>query len=94
MIARTEAYFYYYDATQPILIYLGDSCCYNILNVLANELAKALHAKGNAIRFYDVAAEDVQGLSRLLGERYKASIGFQAWIFSVQRKMGKAIFRI
>ena len=94
MIARTEAYFYYYDATQPILIYLGDSCCYNILNVLANELAKALHAKGNAIRFYDVAAEDVQGLSRLLGERYKASIGFQAWIFRYSEKMGKAIFRI
>ena len=93
MIARTEAYFYYYDATQPILIYLGDSCCYNILNVLANELAKALHAKGNAIRFYDVAAEDVQGLSRLLGERYKASIGFQAWIFSVQRKNGESYFQ-
>ena len=68
MITRTEAYFYYYDATQPILIYLGDSCCYNILNILANELAKALYAKGNAIRFYDVAAEDVQGLPRLLGE--------------------------
>lgn len=93
MIARTEAYFYYYDATQPILIYLGDSCCYNILNVLANELAKALHAKGNAIRFYDVAAEDVQGLSRLLGERYKASIGFQAWIFSIQRKDGESYFQ-
>ena len=93
MITQTEAYFYYYDATQPILIYLGDSCCYNILNILANELAKALYAKGNAIRFYDVAAEDVQGLPRLLGERYKASIGFQAWIFSVQRKDGESYFQ-
>lgn len=89
MIAHKERYFYYYDATQPILIYRGASCCYNILNVFAERLAEALKELGNRIEFYDTKTEDVGGLTRLLGKRYKASVGFQAWILSAQLKGSK-----
>lgn len=89
MMAHKERYFYYYDATQPILIYRGASCCYNILNVFAERLAEALKEQGNRIEFYDTETEDVQGLARLLGRHYKASVGFQAWILSAQLKGGK-----
>ena len=89
MIAHREQYFYYFDATQPILVYRGASCCYNILNIFAEKLAEALEKLGNRIEFYDTEAEDVQGLARLLGKRYKASVGFQAWILSAQLKGSK-----
>lgn len=93
MITHAEQYYYYYDATQPILVYRGDACCYNILNIFAGRLAEALQKQGNCIEFYDTALEDVQGLPRLLGKRYKASVGFQAWILSVQRKDEKKYFQ-
>lgn len=86
MLTHSERYYDYYDATQPILIFRGDSCCYDILNIFAGELAKALIQQGNCVEFYDAVTEDVKGLTRLLGKRFKASIGFQAWIFSAQRK--------
>lgn len=85
MIAHTGKYYRYYDATQPILIYLGLTECYNILNVFAENLAAELQKQGNRVEFYDTNTEDVQGLTRLLGKRYKASIGFQTWIMSVRR---------
>lgn len=90
MIGHTERYFYYYDATQPILVFRGTACCYNILNVFAENLAEALKKQGNCIEFYDTEAEDVQGLARLLGKRYKALVGFQAWILSAQLKDGSS----
>lgn len=90
MMAHKEQYLYYYDATQPILICRGSSCCYNILNIFAEKLAEALIARGNRIEFYDTEKEDVQGLARLIGKHYKAMIGFQAWILSAQLKNSKS----
>lgn len=90
MIGHKDQYLYYYDATQPILICRGSSCCYNILNIFAEKLAEALIALGNRIEFYDAEKEDVQGLARLIGKRYKAMIGFQAWILSAQLKNSKS----
>lgn len=93
MIMHTKRYYDYYDATQPILIYRGDECCYNMLNVFADELAKALEKKGNKVVFYDVGAEDIKGMVNLLGKRFQASIGFQSWILSIQRKENEAYFQ-
>lgn len=86
MIAHTESYYHYYDATQPILIYLGPTYCYNILNVFAKELAEALKKQGQRIVFYETEKEDVNGIAALAGKRYKASIGFQTWLMSVKRR--------
>lgn len=86
MIAHRGRYFYYYDATQPILIFCGAPCCYNVLNVFAEKIAEALKNLGNCVAFYDAETEDVQGLTGLIGKRYKALVGFQAWILSAQRK--------
>ena len=89
MMAHKEQYFYYYDATQPVLICKGTSCCYNLLNIFAENLAEALKEQGYCIEFYDTETEDVQGLAHLIGKRYKALIGFQAWILSAQRRDDK-----
>lgn len=86
MIGHKECYYLYYEATQPILIFRGSTCCYNVLNVFADKIAEALKNRGNCIEFYDAETEDVQGLAGLLGKHYKALIGFQAWILSAKRK--------
>lgn len=93
MISHTEKYYQYYDATQPILIYLGPTYCYNILNVFVQELAKALKRQGQRVEFYDTEKEDVAGLVMLAGKRYKASIGFQTWMMSVKRKDKNEFFQ-
>lgn len=93
MITHTGKYYRYYDATQPILIYLGLTECYNILNVFAEKLAAEFRKQGNRVEFYDTNTEDVQGLTRLLGKRYKASIGFQTWIMSVRRADNTTFFQ-
>lgn len=93
MISHTEKYYQYYDATQPILIYLGPTYCYNILNVFVQELARALKKQGQRVEFYDTEKEDVGGLAMLAGKRYKASIGFQTWLMSVKRKDKNEFFQ-
>jgi glycosyltransferase involved in cell wall biosynthesis len=92
MVAHSGQYDDYYEATQPILIYLGPTYCYNILNVFARELAGALERQGERIEFYDTEKEDINGIAALAGKHYKASIGFQTWMMSVKRKDKDAFF--
>jgi len=86
MVSHSAEYQQLYRATQPILIYLGVTYCYNILNVFAKELGKALEAAGERVEYYDTEKDDVRELSKLISNQYKASIGFQTWIMSA--KMG------
>lgn len=88
MLIHTVRYDKLYEATQPILIYLGPTYCYNILNVFAGELGNALERQGERVEYYDTSKEDVNGLAKLAGKRYKASIGFQTWLMSVGRADG------
>ncbi|MGN0350669.1 MAG: glycosyltransferase [Roseburia sp.] len=88
MLQHGRQYQYLYEETQPIMIFLGPTYCYNILNVFAEQLGKALEEQGQCIEYYDVEKEDVNGLARLVNQSYKALIGFQTWIMSVERKEG------
>lgn len=88
MVSHTGRYQKLYEATQPILIYLGPTYCYNILNVFARELGTALERKGERVEYYDTQKEDVNGLVNLAGKHYKASLGFQTWLMSVCRADG------
>lgn len=88
MLSHAKRYEKIYEATQPILIYLGPTYCYNILNVFARELGNALERQGERVEYYDTSKEDVNGLVKLAGKRYKASIGFQTWLMSVGRADG------
>lgn len=86
MLSHTGAYYRIYDNTQPILIYLGPTYCYNILNVFAYSLGEALEKLGCPVEYYHTQEEDIAGLIPLCKKRYKASVGFQTWIMSVKRK--------
>lgn len=89
MLSHGAVYQRIYRGTQPILIYLGVTYCYNILNVFAKEFARALEGLGERIVYYDTEKDDVSRLSELVNGQYKASIGFQTWIMSVRWGEGK-----
>lgn len=86
MISHGKEYRYLYQGTQPIVLFLGPTYCYNILNVFARELGKALEQQGQCVLYYDVEKEDINGIPELMQQPYKALVGFQTWLMSVQRK--------
>lgn len=84
MVRKGESYQRIYRGTQPILIYLGVTYCYNILNVFAREMAKALEELGEQVVFYDTEKDDTGKMAELVNCQYKASVGFQTWAMSVR----------
>lgn len=86
MLGRKEAYWYLADATAPILIYYGVTYCYNILNVMLEQFGTALERAGERVVYYDEQREEVVGLSRYIGQRWKAVVGAQTYLMSVYMK--------
>ncbi len=93
MISHSAEYHRIYRATQPVLIYTGPSYCYNILNSFVHELGRALEKLGYVAEYYDTEREDVGGAGRLLGQQYRASVGFQTWMMSVKLDGGKRMLQ-
>ena len=83
MISHAPEYYEIDDDTRPILIYRGDSTCYNILNLFADELAKALRSCRQRVEIFDIEKEGHPALTRLINRRFKAIIGVQTHVFSV-----------
>ncbi len=83
MISHAPEYYEIDDDTRPILIYRGESTCYNQLNSFADELAKALLACRQSVEIFDVKREGHQSLPRYIGQHFKAIIGIQTYLFSV-----------
>lgn len=83
MISHAPEYYEIDDNTRPILIYRGDSTCYNQLNTFADELAKALISYHQCIEIFDVKKEGHQSLTRYIGQHFKAIIGIQTYVFSI-----------
>lgn len=83
MISHAPEYYEIDDDTCPILIYRGDSTCYNILNLFADELAKALRSCRQRVEIFDIEKEGHPALTRLINRRFKAIIGVQTHVFSV-----------
>lgn len=86
MVGHKEAYWKIEDGIAPILVYYGVTYCYNIMNVLLGQLARALQEMGERIIVYDEQKEDVAGLSRFVDCRFKAVIGVQTYLMSVFMK--------
>jgi hypothetical protein len=83
MIRHGAQYWWISDGTAPVLLYFGVTYCYNVLNVMMKELAEALTKQGVPVICYDEQAEDVAGLARFAGQRFRAIVGVQTYLMSV-----------
>lgn len=83
MISHAPEYDTIDDDTLPILVYRGSETCFNILDLFADELAKALLDYRQKVEIFDVEKEGNQALTRLIGRRFKAIIGIQTHVFSI-----------
>ena len=83
MISHSPEYYEIDDNTRPILIYRGDSTCYDQLNTFADELAKALISCRQSVEVFDVKKEGNQALTKYIGQHFKAIIGIQTYVFSI-----------
>lgn len=86
MLCHGEWYYRILDATAPVLLYYGVTYCYNILNTMLDGLRSALKHQGVRVITYDEQKEDVAGLSRFAGCRFRAVIGVQSYLMSVYMK--------
>lgn len=86
MLSHAPLFYEIDDDTRPILIYRGDDTCYSQLNIFADELTSGLTALKQRIEVYDVSKEDIVGLTRYTGQRFKAIIGIQTYLFSIKMK--------
>ena len=89
MLSRGEEYHRHLEKISPILVYKGDSICYNVLNDFAGRLIASLRTAGEQVEVYDEASRGVQGLLSLCGRTFKAIIGFQTYLFGVKFQNGK-----
>ncbi len=83
MISHGPEYYAIDDDTLPVLVYRGSDVCFHILDLFADELAKALLDCRQHVEIFDVQKEGNQALTRLIGRRFKAMIGIQTYVFSV-----------
>lgn len=74
------------ESCAPVLIYYGVTYCYNILNDILKQLEEAFKRRGIRTIAYDEQKEDINGLSRFFGKRFRAVIGIQSYLFSVYLK--------
>ncbi len=81
MISHSPEYYRIHDDTCPILIYKGSPIAYNVLNVFAEELAKALTAYHQKVIIFDPEQEKLHTLAGYFGQRFKAIVGIQTRMF-------------
>lgn len=86
MIAKKDEYYRIDDAIRPVVIYMGDPICFDVLKSFAYEFANSLKQCGVPVIMYDMAEHGTGGLARFVGNRYRAVVGFQTALFSVKMK--------
>lgn len=91
MIGETKEFYDIYDCTQPILIYIGNDVCYSILDVFSRGLGEALKELGQRVEYYDFSEQGIERLGNYVRRRFKAVIGMQTYMFSVQRESGSLV---
>lgn len=84
MIGRGNLFYQIDDDTQPVLIYKGDDICHNVLTVFAEQLGSALERKGILVEYFDVSKEKVEDVIRYIDCHFKAIIGVQSYMFSIE----------
>lgn len=88
MLSNTEEYYKIYDSTQPILIYIGDDICYQVLDTFARSLGNAFSDFGYHVIYFDISKQKMEAVADYTGMRLKAVIGMQTYMFSVKKKDG------
>lgn len=86
MVARRAAYYRIEEDTSPILIYMGDTVCHNVLTVIAEQFGAALECKGENVVYFDVEKEDIGALMCYTNRTFKAIIGVQSYMFAVKMR--------
>lgn len=84
MLSEAPAYEYLYAGSQPFLIYTGDTVCYQILSVFAEQFGAALRRLGYLVEYFDLSQEDFTEAYRFIGKNYQAVIGVQSYMFSAK----------
>ncbi|MCR5671759.1 MAG: glycosyltransferase [Butyrivibrio sp.] len=67
----------------PVLIYLGDDTCYNVLNYMARSLGDEFEKLGLEVIYHDVSGDDLGSIANYVGREFTAVIGFQTGVFSI-----------
>ncbi len=81
MLSKNQRYWELYQATQPFLLLIAKTSCYNVVNDMAQNLAQGIHNCGKCVEVCNVAAMDSAQWDQFFGKRYQAVIGFQNKIF-------------
>lgn len=88
MITGTKEYYKLYDCTQPILIYVGNGECYNVLDTFAHCMGQALAKLGQSVEYFDASRQPIEELALYVNRRFKAVIGMQTYMFSARLSQG------
>lgn len=88
MIARTKEFYDIYDATQPILIYVGFDRCYNIYDIFSRCLGQALEELGQCVEYFDMSKQQIEDLDLFMLGRYKAVISMHYSMLYLQSGNG------
>lgn len=86
MISKQEAFYEIDDAIKPVLIYMGDPICFDVLISFALEFAGELQKHGIPAIIYDISKEGTTGLAKFVDRHFRAVVGFQTALFSVRMK--------
>lgn len=86
MLMRQTAYYEIDDAAAPILIYLGPSVCYDMLNRFAKQFGDALKRAGARVEYIDLRLGDKANITQCIGRHYRAVIGWQTYAFGITMK--------
>lgn len=82
MLQGKNTYQYYFQGSQPFLIYTGDSACFNILSVFSESLGTALRCRGYQVVYFDLSKDDYTSAAKYIGQSFQAVIGMQTYMFS------------
>lgn len=90
-INEKESLYKDYINSLPILIYKSEAICYGVLNRFADMLKEGLLALGERVEILDVSVVPPESVADLCGNRYKAILGIQTYVFSIRFKDGRNI---
>lgn len=88
MLRGGNTYQYFYQGSQPFLIYRGSSECYQVLDTFAQCFGSTLRESGFLVEYFDPEKEGHTALSRYIGKSFQAVVGIQTFLFSARMENG------
>lgn len=93
-LVHSPEYYQIYRDTQPVLIYKGENICHNVLNVFAERFGEALESRYQPVEYFDPEEEGLENIVRCMERCYKAVVGIQTYLFTVQLKNGTYLHNV